>query len=283
MKPTLETCDGVRLHAHWCEGRSPRGVLILSHGVGEHSGCYGRLVRTLTHRVGLVDVLGFDYRGHGASPGRRACVRSYEDLLHDLDAAIEAASRLRPGRPRFLLGHSNGGLVVLSRALRRSSDLDGLILSNPALALAVRAPGWKLRIGRILHRLAPGVTLPAGLDDSLMTRDESAWPVRRADPLRHARMSAPLFFGMVERGRDVAGRASEVRLPTLMILGAEDPVIDPRTNARFFEEMGASDKTLRVFPGMRHEPLDEIGHEAVEETIADWLAARIDRVAEKAG
>ena len=60
----------------------------------------------------------------------------------------------------------------------------------------------------------------------------------RADGLRHNRISAPLFFGMVEGGEMLLARAGEIRVPMLMLIGGQDPVICPRSNRDFFDRLG---------------------------------------------
>jgi alpha-beta hydrolase superfamily lysophospholipase len=88
-------------------------------------------------------------------------------------------------------------------------------------------------------------------------------------------MSAPLFFGMVEGGQLVAARAADVRAPLLMLLGTDDPVIDARFSGAVFDTLGSRDKTLRLYPGMLHEPLNELGREQVFDDIAEWLTSRL--------
>jgi alpha-beta hydrolase superfamily lysophospholipase len=110
-----------------------------------------------------IEVLAFDFRGHGRSPGRRGGVRGYDDLSADLRGALAWYGRRRPGLPRFVLGHSNGGLVALRTVLGGDAEVAGLILSNPALRLAVPVPALKRWAAVVLRRVAPGVTLRASL------------------------------------------------------------------------------------------------------------------------
>jgi alpha-beta hydrolase superfamily lysophospholipase len=275
MTVAIPTRDGTTLHGRCWPGRQARAVLVIAHGVGEHSGCYDHVARELSSRPELVDVLAFDFRGHGRSPGRRGVVRLYEDLVTDLRAALRWSARTWPGRPRFVLGHSNGGQVALRATLDDGDAIAGLVLSNPSLALAARVPAWKLALGHALRQFAPWMTLPAGLNQAQMTRDEAEWASRKSDPWRHGRISAPLFFGMVEGGSRLLAAAEAVRSPILMLLGANDPVIDPDTSRVFFERLGSPDKTLRLLPGTRHEPLNDLGRDQVIDEIAAWLASRV--------
>lgn len=272
--------DGLRLKARYWPQAGARGVVVVSHGFGEHAGNYEPVALTVGPAAG-VDVLAPDFRGHGLSPGRRGVVGRYEELVSDLIAVLDWAGQACPGLPRFVLGHSNGGQVALRAALEPGADrrIAGLILTNPSLSLARKVPGYKLRLGRFLLRHAPHVTLRAPLEPWRLTRDPEMQELRRGDPLCHSRISAPLFFGMVEGGPLITGRADEIALPVLMILGGSDSIADPVASRALFERLGSADKTLRVFPDMLHEPLNDLGREQVMDEIIAWLEAHLEPAA----
>lgn len=273
---SIRSTDGTELHVRLWPGTRPRGRLVISHGLGEHAGCYDHVAEALSAVDGLVDVLAFDYRGHGRSAGGRGVVRHYNDLAADLQCAIAAARSAWPGdRPLYLLGHSNGGQVALHVVAERSTPVAGLILSNPLLALAARIPAWKVAFGRVMRRLAPGVTLSANLGAESMTRDPANWAERRNDPLRHNRINAPFFFGMIDGGARLIAAAHAITVPCLLLLGGADRVVDPGATRRFFEAIGSTDKTLRFEPEMRHEPLNEVGRQQVLDSVIAWLEARL--------
>lgn len=269
------TADGLELRGwHWTRP-NPRGVVVVSHGFGEHGGCYRHVAEALGPAL-EVDFVAPDLRGHGRSPGRRGVVGDYEDLVSDLRAAFAWAGRARRGLPRFVLGHSNGGQLALRLALEGDTGLAGLVVSNPSLRLATRVPGYKLRVGRFLRRHAPRVTLSAKLPVEMMTRDPEMQREHRVDALRHSRISAPLFFGMIEGGAELLRRAGAIATPALMLVGAADPVTDPEAARRFFDDLGAADKTLMIYPRMLHEPLNEVGREQVFADIVSWLSTRLE-------
>ena len=270
----LRAGDGMPIVARLWARPDPRGTLVVAHGFGEHGGCYGDLARRLVEAPGL-DVLAFDFRGHGRSGGKRGVVRRYDDLVLDLDAALAWAPRERPGLPRFLLGHSNGGLVALRALIGDDRGLDGLILSNPSIRGLARVPAWKRAFGELLDKLAPGITLDAGIPADQLSRDPVARAGFKADPLRHSRISPPYFFGMLRAGPETLAGAGAIRTPALVILGEADPLVDPAAGRSLFEALGSPDKTLRVEPGMRHEPLHEVGREAVQDALARWIVARM--------
>lgn len=253
---------------------APRGVVVVAHGLGEHGGAYAHVAEALG-RSARVDLLAVDFRGHGRSPGRRGVVNRYEDLCDDLRAAVAWAEAERPELPRFALGHSNGGQVVLRAVLDGGLDVAGLILSNPALRVATPIPRWKLGVGRVLRRVAPGVTLGTEIDLATLTRDPAMIAARRDDPLRHARVNGPLFFGIVEGGKAIARRAGEIRLPVLLVLGESDPIIDAAFSSDVFDRLASADKTRLIFPEALHEPLNDLDREAVLAAIGGWIAARL--------
>ena len=95
----------------------------------------------------------------------------------------------------------------------------------------------------MLNRVAPRVTLRGTLKPEQLTRDPSQYPERLADPLRHARVSARLFFGMVEGGARLGEQVRRLEIPLLLILGTSDPIIDPEATKGIYENVGSKRQT----------------------------------------
>ena len=264
-----------RLAARLWTTESPRAVVIVSHGHGEHGGCYAGLAAAVVPGA-RVDLVAFDYRGHGLSEGKRGVIRSYDDLLDDLEAWLHWADRERPGLPIFVLAHSNGGLAAIRLVETRPVRLAGLILSNPSLHLIAEAPLWKRLAGQVLLRFAPWVTLQTGIDGDQLTQAAESVAVIDTDPLRHHRISPPTYFGMLHNGPMAIDQAGRVQVPTLLILGEADPITAPEAGRRFFDRLGVADRTLLSFAAMRHEPLHEVNRDAVLQAIVRWLVDRLD-------
>ncbi len=191
---------------------------------------------------------------------------------------MEWVAKQYPDAPLFLLGHSNGGQVALRLALTRRLRIEGLIISNPALRVAMPIPPHKLKLGRWLLRYAPWVTLRGETRAELLTRDPEIQRQHRADPLRHRRMSAPLFFGMVEGGEMLMVRAAEIDAPILMLVSGQDPIVDPAAAREFYDRLASEDKTLLLYPKMLHEPLNELGRDQVLADLARWIEPRLRAV-----
>jgi alpha-beta hydrolase superfamily lysophospholipase len=270
----VPSAGGLRLRGRWWRRPEPRGAIVIAHGFAEHGGTYRAVADALGSALDI-DIIAVDFRGHGRSPGRHGVVRRYQDLTEDLTSVLEWAARNGPDVPRFLLGHSNGGQVALRVALDRPGSFDGLIISNPALRIALPIPPYKLKLGRFLLKHAPWVTLRGETRAELLTRDPAIQREHREDRLRHNRMSAPLFFGMVDGGKMLLARAGEIRAPLLMLVGGQDLIVDPAAARAFYDAAGSEDKTLHLYPKMLHEPLNELGREQVLDDVSRWLEPRL--------
>ena len=265
---------GRRLKGRWWRRDRPDGVVVVSHGFGEHGGLYGHVAEQLGSRLN-VDVVAHDFHGHGRSPGRRGVVRRYEDLVDDLRAVATWARLHFDDLPLFVLGHSNGGQVALRYALESGDGLAGLIISNPFIRLAMPVSPLKVAVGRVLLRLAPWITLSALEAGHDRNRDPVVQEAFRRDLLRHNRISPPFYFGMVRGGEMLLRRARDLQTPLLMIAGGDDPIVDPGSVREFFDAVTIEDKTLMLYPGMLHEPLNEVGRERVLEDVVRWISPRL--------
>ena len=272
---TLHTGDRWALHAQWSPNPQARGVLVLSHGLGEHCGAYDPLSDRLAAASGMVSVLGFDYRGHGRSPGRRGVVRRYDDFVTDLRAAVAWCQTHQPDLPIFILGHSNGGQVALRAAVLDPGGIAGLVLSNPALRLLTRVSRWTILAGQLCRRVAPWVTFSTTIGTDQLSHQTAGLEDRLHDPLRHGRVGPALYFGMIQGGETLIAHAPAIHLPTLLLLGEADPIVDPAASREFFDQLGSRDKTLRVYPQALHEPLNDLGRDAVVADLETWLAQHL--------
>ena len=291
MRPTAELSDVIKMPAEYSDGiripasdgmtlaarcwsvPQPRGVVVVAHGLGEHGGAYAHLAEAMGRQVDF-DFVAFDFRGHGRSPGRRGVIRQYGELVSDLQSSVAWVRKHRDGLPIFLLGHCAGGQVAIRVAQQNRGEIAGVIASNPMIRIGMPVPPGKARLGKLLAKLAPWVTLRADVPVEGMTRDPLMLERYRTDKLRHKRISPPLFFGLVEGGQTLLDSARQIQTPMLLLVGGQDPVLSTASTHEFFDRVGSGDKTLSLYPEMLHEPLNELGRERVFDDLARWLAAR---------
>ena len=122
--------NNINIHAGYLLPKDVKGLVLLVHGFGEHSGRYLENVVPMLLKAELA-VFVYDNFGHGKSSGKRGHCPSYEALLQLLDEVLEKAKSMFPQLPHFLYGHSMGGNLVLNYALRNKTKLTGIIASSP--------------------------------------------------------------------------------------------------------------------------------------------------------
>lgn len=250
----------------------PRAVLLVAHGLGEHSGRYIGLAADLAPHG--IAVWAWDHVGHGLSPGQRGHVRSFADLTHGVARARAAAARRFPALPLFLLGQSLGGLVAL-RALQLHPDAgwSGAILVAPLLRIAQRVPAWQAAAVPLLNRLLPRLPFASGIDAGALSRDATAVAAYRSDPHVHSRVTPRLYTEMLRALRAVAQDAPRLRTPLLFLVPGKDTIVDAAATLAFARGV-PGDVTVQPLPAMRHEPLHEVDRHVPVQRIADWVLAR---------
>ena len=280
----------------------PRGIVQIVHGMAEHISRYDDFAAFLASHGYLV--CGHDQIGHGESqdPSRWGCIPSRggkEALLADIDRMRELADRqVAEGTPHFILGHSFGSFLARAYIARWGAGLSGVIISGTgyvapitsslgnALALLIcRLHGDDYR-SQLLHGMADGAYAKAidGAQNGFEWLSHNEENVARyiEDPACGFMFSAGGYATLTdlthETCRKECAQQAPKSLPLLYVSGAEDPVGSCGTGTtaayQLARDAGATDVTLKLYPGMRHEILNENGHEVVYADLLDWLEAR---------
>lgn len=258
----------------WGPATSPRAAILIVHGLAEHTGRYGMTAAALNDAGFAVHAV--DCRGHGRSEGRRVHVEDVGDYVADVRAALEEVRRRDPGLPVFLLGHSQGGLIALKAALDDPAAIDGLVITSPFLAVhpASRPSTFVRALARVLLRLAPRLPLPTSIDVRLLSRDTGVGEAYALDPLVSHAASAGWLYAIGKAQRDVRGRASRLRVPTLLMASGGDRLVDPEATRQFAREAAPDVVEFVWWDGFYHEMLNDLGREQVVARIVAWLAGR---------
>lgn len=270
---SLTSSDGTTLFTrHWRPDGEARALVVLVHGLHEHSGRYAYLASALMRRGLAVHAL--DLRGHGQSEGRRGQVDHVDEFVDDVHALLREAREEAGDRPLFLLGHSMGGLVAALYVVERGTDgLAGVVLSSPALA--DDAPAFLKKLAPVLARWLPN--LPAQpLDLSGLSRDPVVERQYREDPLTlkqgiRARLAAELLKGMDR----VRRRPEAFDAPLYLFHGTDDAIVPDSGTAWLAEHAASDDVTLRLWDGLYHETMNEPERDEVIAALADWLDAHV--------
>jgi alpha-beta hydrolase superfamily lysophospholipase len=267
--------DGLEMFAQsWEPEGTPKAVLGLVHGLGDHSGRYARVGKALSD-AGFA-VVGFDLRGNGKSGGPRGHYPSLEVLMDDIDQGCRQLGERFPGVPLFLFGHSLGGLFVLVYATYHKHNLTGVISIAPALRSPVLEQKIKMAMVNILGGLLPTLTIPTGLDPNSVSRDPEVVRAYVEDPLVHDK--ATLSAGKVGlQAIDWAlSHTMDFPVSLLILHGAADKLVYPRGS----EELAGlikGDLTLKLLDGLYHEIHNEPEQEEVFAFMIDWLNSQLKK------
>ncbi len=304
--PSASGRDRIRCRA-WTPDGTVRGAVQLVHGVAEHTGRYGAFGETLAaHGYAVV---GDDHLGHGLTAadaserGWFAESDGWEKLLRDERTLRNIIAAKYPGVPIILFGHSMGSFLARELIARCPGDYAGCVLSGtghtPVIVcrlgrvltgLTIRLRGGRYR-SEALQRLAfgrylRGVENPVG-PYAWMCRDEAVVRAFDDDPLCGFTGTAELMHEML-KGLEHIARPSLMRrvnpaLPVLIVSGGADPVggwgRGVRTVAERLRRAGMTDVTLKLYPGARHELVNELNRDEVYADLLRWLEAAVEKSA----
>jgi alpha-beta hydrolase superfamily lysophospholipase len=254
----------------WRPPGPPRAVLAVCPGFRSHAGHYAWVGGQLATQG--IAVYAVDLRGRGRSAGARSYVEDFADYVDDLGRLVAHVAAQHPGVPRFLLGHSAGGVVACLYALAHPAALQGLVCES--VAFRVPAPDVALAVIKGVSHFVPHAHALT-LNPQDFSRDPAVVEAMRADPLI-ADESEPFatVAALVRADELVAGAFARITLPLLIVHGEADRAAKPEGSRRLHAEAGSTDKTLRLYPGRFHDPLNDVGRDEVLADLGRWLVER---------
>ncbi|MEA2013815.1 MAG: alpha/beta hydrolase [Thermodesulfobacteriota bacterium] len=268
----FRSADGLEIFYRKYKADPEKARMIISHGLGEHSGRYENVVERMLP-LGI-SVWVPDHRGHGQSGGRNGHISSFSQYVEDLRNLVEIArDGIAEDVKVFLLGHSLGGLIALRFTACSPEMLDGMIISSPALGVTVEVPAVKALLGRVMSNLWPTLSLANGLDASKLSHDEEVVRAYIEDPLVHDQVSARWFTEFFTAIEAAERSAPDIKSPMLMQLAGDDHLTNVDTSEKFYEAIGSNDKTLYVYKDLYHEIYNETAEQKkkVLDDLDTWL------------
>lgn len=274
----LTANDGHPVEAHRWQAGTPRAIVQLAHGMGEHSLRYRPLADALT-QAGYV-VYANEHRGHGAYASANNELgefgpRNFAGLVDDMALLSRHARAAHPGLPLILLGHSMGSFATQYYLVRHSELLSGAVLSGTS---ALDLLGTALQSGFRLEDMnaaLPEVRTPF----DWLSRDPAQVDAYIADPLCGFTVSAEGLGSMFANLDDLAPAAMQSRirpeLPLYLFIGDQDPVSNKAEwfypLVQRYRDAGLRDVSCHVFGGARHETLNETNRDEVVAVLLAWI------------
>jgi alpha-beta hydrolase superfamily lysophospholipase len=268
----VQASDGLKIFYRFMIPKQPKAGVLVVHGYADHSGRYGWVMERLG-QAGLA-VFAPDFRGHGRSVPRGGALADMGSLeqvlagLRDVHAMVRGSFSQGPW---FMLGHSLGATLALLYALGNLGVLKGLVLSAPTITVPDYASPFLQRLSAVLARLAP--LLPAQDFDYLrLSRDPEVIRQVKEDPYYYkGKVRARTGYQILRAIKEAGVRLGEMNLPVLVLQGGEDSHVNKGDSRRVYEGVASQDKTLKIYPGLYHEILNEPEKQEIMDLILDWL------------
>ena len=302
VKKEILSSDGVHtLRGFALIPENPKGILQIAHGMTEHIGRYEAFMYYLAEN-GFI-VFGYDHLGHGATAdpesehGYFAKKDGYKLLYEDVFLFGKAIKAEYPDLPFILLGHSMGSFIVRMAVRMHPDACDALIIMGTSGKNPLALPGlWVSRIIKKIRgeKFISKFVLAVGFSSynkymesehpfAWLTRDEKELEKRDADPFCAFSFTVSAMCDLILL-QSLCNRRDWFRnirkdLPMLIVSGERDPV---GNYGKGVEEVyrkllaeGVTDVLRKLYPGMRHEILNEIGKKSVWQDILDFLQSQI--------
>lgn len=252
---------------------NPKGLVVITHGHGEHSECYHRLIDGL-YSSGW-NFVAWDWRGHGRSEGKRGFAGHFSHYCWDYQKFLEllAQQDSHKNLPWIALGHSMGGLIQTHELMntKLSLPIRAQVLSSPLFGVRVEVPLMKDLAALAAFHLYPKLTLWNELKQEQFSRDSQIIEEFTKDPLRHDRMSPGVYIGFLQAFEYVHRNAPHLKIPTLLQLAGQDSVVSNPESEKFFTNLGAPLKAKKVYHDSFHEIYNDLDRQVCFKDILDFI------------
>ncbi len=265
--------DNHRLYYEAWRPKKAQAILILVHGLNEHTGRYRHVVDYFKDDYAIYL---YDHRGHGKSDGVRSHVMDFSHYIKDLNEFVTLVNTENPKKKIFIIGHSMGGQIVLNFLSKyRKAPLAGFITTSANVRVKLKINPIKKAVGFKLASFVPKIRLPNDVKTKWLSRDKAIVKAYEKDPLVGKNITARLAFELLTNQETLMAAAKKIQLPALMLHGGDDQICDPAGTVDFYEKLGSPDKELKIYDGMYHEIFNEFGKEEVLADVGSWLKGRV--------
>jgi alpha-beta hydrolase superfamily lysophospholipase len=294
----FQTVDGANLHVSGWAVEKPKAVVQVLHGMAEYGSRYARLAQALG--AAGYTTYAHDHRGHGKSipeggaPGHMADSDSWNRIVEDAHGVNREIAKRNPRLPIIILGHSMGSFVLQQLLFEHPSDMIAAALSGsvgkpPPIAMVAKliARIERARVGKrnpspVLQRLTFGENnkpfAPARTEFDWLSRDPEEVDKYVADPLMGFAASTQTWLDLLSGLNRIANPNNVAKVPKGMPLylfaGDQDPVGDQGKSMKNlydgYKRAAIFDVRLKLYPGARHETLNETNRQEVTDDFIAW-------------
>lgn len=248
-----------------------KGVVIVNHDFGEHSGCYEEFADHLG-QANYVCVV-FDQRGHGSlsNLNRRGIIPSYQSFLDDIGVVTDNIKQRMPNIPLVLCGHGMGGNIAVNYLLRNNqSDFSCVLLETPWLGMYREVSLLISGLTKVLGNMSPEIAISSHLKVRDITNDEVKVEEVTSDPLYHNRISMRLFSELKNGCVYAINNASRLSVSTYLAVAEDERIVSNLAIQKFHDEC-VSNVTMRVYCASKHSIHNDLGRENFYQDIIAFL------------
>ena len=257
----------------WLPEGPPKAILLIVHGIAEHSGRYTNLVNYFVPKG--YAVYSFDQRGHGKSDGKRSYIERFSYYVDDLQTFFSLVRTENPNTKIFMVGHSLGSTIALDYTLEHQRELQGLIISGTTLKAGASISRAAILAAKILSVVMPKIGVSA-LDPGGISRDPAVVAAYVNDPLNYTgKLSARFGVELLKTMDMLQKRLSEITLPILIMQGSQDRISDPSSSKILFDGVSSKDKPMKIYEGFYHEIFNDPERQQVFSDMEAWFKAHV--------
>lgn len=265
---TIKSFDKINLHYKKDFIKNPKAIVLISHGLAEHSGRYDYTSRKFND-FGY-SVYRYDHRGHGLSDGRRGYIKHTDDLFNDVNTFVDFVKSENPNIPIFMLGHSLGGHILTGFGCKYQNKVDGVIFCS---SLICDSNGYT-NVG--FDSYDP-FTLIRESNIHHLTHDVEAIHSYENDNLILEYITIGMYKALKESCISLKDNIFNFSYPCLIIHSCIDSVISCDDSKFLFDNISSDDKEIILLSGLYHNLLDEIIKDDILLKISNWINDRIKK------
>jgi alpha-beta hydrolase superfamily lysophospholipase len=257
----------------WLPDGIPVAILVVVHGIAEHSSRYTNLVNYFVPKG--YAVYSFDLRGHGKSDGTRSYIEHFSYYLDDVKTFCDLVGAENKNAKIFMVGHSMGSTIAIDYAIQHQNELKGLIVSGTTLKAGSSVNKASILMAEILSVLMPKMGVMA-LDTDLLCRDKAVVAAYVNDPLVYTgKLRARWGIELMKTMTKLQSGMSELTLPILIMQGTQDRISDPSSSQMLFDGVSSKDKTMKLYEGFYHEIFNDPERQQVFSDMETWLKLHV--------
>lgn len=254
---------------NWLPENPAKAVLLIVHGLNEHSGRYDYFSNFFVNE-GFA-VYSMDLIGHGKSDGTRAYVKDFVNYIDDINLYLDKIKQLQPGSPIFLIGHSMGGLIGALLLIDYPDQFAGAVLSGSVVQVPDDVSPLFISLGKFVSLVLPKLGL-LKIDLSGLSRNPDVVQAYKDDPLVNSgKFTARISAEMNKSFDRVAVEGSRIKSPVLILHGGSDRIVNPACSHFLYALVSSDIKKLIIYDSFYHEIYNDPGHEQVFEDVSSWI------------